>query len=85
MYHLVTDETVILCMLLSYLRDVNGSQSDGLTTYFFDALEGITYQSVNHYLLFQSGKGREGRHSMYHLVTNEIAILGISMNHKVMD
>lgn len=56
MYHLVTDETVILCMLLSYLRDVNGSQSDGLTTYFFDALEGITYQSVNHYLLFQSGK-----------------------------
>ena len=36
----------------SYLRDVNGSQSDGLTTCFFDALEGITYHLVIHFSLF---------------------------------
>ena len=54
MYHLVTDETVILCMLFSYLRDINFSQSDGLTTHFLSTSEEITYHMVIHFSLFQS-------------------------------
>ena len=34
MYHFVTDETVILGMSLSRYRNVNKSQSDGLTVLF---------------------------------------------------
>ena len=52
MYHLVTDETVILCMLFSYLRGINLSQSDGLTTHFLSTSEEITYQYAIHYPLF---------------------------------
>ena len=45
MYHLVTDETVILGMLLSYLRDVNESQSDGLTALLLAGIRGNNISS----------------------------------------
>ena len=36
----MTDDTVILGILLSHLRDVNKSQSDGLTGLFFSGIRG---------------------------------------------
>ena len=56
MNHIMTDDTVILGILLSHLRDVNKSQSDGLTPPFFNAHEGVSYQYVIHFPLSQSGK-----------------------------
>ena len=56
MYHILTDEIVILGVSLSHFRDVNKSQSDGLTPPFFNAHEGVSYQYVIHFPLSQSGK-----------------------------
>ena len=74
-------KTVFHGMSLSHLRDVNESQSDGLTPFILYALVEISYQFKIHYPLFQTRKRLEGRRTMYHIVTDETVILGISLSH----
>ena len=80
MYHLVTDEMVILEMSLFLLRNVNKSQSDGLVGHFLCGLDGITCQYVIHFSLYQSGKWCDESPTMYHLLTDETVILGMSLS-----
>ena len=68
MYHLVTDETVILGMLLSHLPDVNESQSDGLTTLFMNTSDEITYHLVICFSPFFDQKKWQGvPHNVSHI------------------